>query len=67
VKTGIQEYQTVLDSSLRWSDPFGDFLLDINIDGPVKSRSQRICHFDQREKSDIFNIFRIQDFSLRSK
>jgi len=39
----------------------------VKIDGPVKSRSQRICHFDQREKSYIFNMFRIQDFSLRSK
>jgi hypothetical protein len=32
VKTGIQEYQTVLDSSLRGSDPFEAFIRDLKIE-----------------------------------
>jgi len=34
-------------------------------DGVVKSQIQRICHFDRREKSYIFNALQTKDFSLR--
>jgi hypothetical protein len=39
----------------------------VKVDAFVKSRKASICHFDRREKSNLFKALMFQDFSLRSK
>ena len=39
----------------------------INFDNFVKSRIRRMCHFDRREKSYLFNRLQSEDFSFHSK
>ena len=43
------------------------FLVPVNLDAFVKSRISLMCHFDQREKSCLFNRLQNKDFSFHSK
>ena len=49
------------------SSPLNVPSIKANIDAFVKSQIQRICHFDHREKSYLFNRLRLKDFSFHSK
>jgi nitrate reductase assembly molybdenum cofactor insertion protein NarJ len=69
-EAGVQKTLERLDSRLRGNDRkkrFSTFYERINTEDLAKSPAEWICHFDRREKSSLFIVIPLQDFSLRSK